>query len=79
MTKILSKAWSLDRADIFQEVNAATSALLKATSDNSIRSTVDLRAVGEHLDNGSTYQLGRRGWEKFAADIGFVYNQFILW
>eukprot|EP00551_Chaetoceros_affinis_P012548 CAMPEP_0203679712 /NCGR_PEP_ID=MMETSP0090-20130426/36666_1 /ASSEMBLY_ACC=CAM_ASM_001088 /TAXON_ID=426623 /ORGANISM="Chaetoceros affinis, Strain CCMP159" /LENGTH=1444 /DNA_ID=CAMNT_0050547455 /DNA_START=38 /DNA_END=4369 /DNA_ORIENTATION=- len=79
MTKILSKAWSLDRADLFQEVNAATSALLKASSSSvAIESTVDLRSVGQHLDNGNTYPLGRRGWEKFAADIGFVYNQFIL-
>lgn len=67
MTKILSKAWLLDRAEIFQQV----------TSSPSATTPIDLQSVGDHLERGE-YPAGRKGWEKFAGDIGFVYNQFIL-
>lgn len=72
MTRIVSKAWSLDRAVTFQEVSNSTT----NSSSTSTNDTMDLRRVGVNLDNGN-YVLGKKGWEKFAAEIGFVYNQFI--
>ena len=67
MSKILSKAWTLDRAETFQQV----------TSSPSDSASIDLQSVGDNLERGQ-YPLGRRGWEKYARDIGNVYNQFIL-
>ena len=69
MSKILSKAWTLDRAETFQQVTSPPS------SGSSI--SIDLQSVGDNLERGK-YPLGRKGWEKFAGDIGYVYNQFIL-
>ena len=67
MTKILSKAWSLEHAEPFQEV----------TIDSTDSDSLDLSTIGQKLDNGE-YPLGRKGWETFAAHLGFVYNQFIV-
>ncbi len=68
MSKILSKAWALDRSDTFQQV---------ASAPSSVTPPIDLQSVGDNLEKGA-YPLGRKGWEKFAGDIGFVYNQFIV-
>jgi hypothetical protein len=78
MTKVLSKAWSLDGADLFQEA-VAVSADSNANASNSSTAGIrlDLSTVGQHLDNGE-YSLGRKGWEAFAAELGYVYNQFIV-
>lgn len=69
MSKILSKAWVLDRAETFQQVTSSPS--------TSAITPIDLQSVGDNLER-SGYPVGRKGWEKFAGDIGFVYNQFIL-
>lgn len=68
MSKILSKAWTLDRAETFQQVTS---------SPSSSTTSIDLQSVGDNLERGK-YPLGRKGWEKFAGDIGYVYTQFIL-
>lgn len=82
MTKILSKAWSLDRAETFQEVSKddiRISSTVGVGHDDSPSnsSPVDLSTIGQNLESG-VYQLGRKGWETFAAELGLVYNQFII-
>lgn len=72
MTKILSKAWSLDRADPFQEIQDEK-VMAMGGSD-----PMDLMSMGQSLEKG-TYQHGRRGWEQFACDLGGIYNRFITW
>ncbi len=72
MTKILSKAWSLDNAETFQEVRNTGN-----TSSTGIPHNIDLSTIGQNLENGA-YPLGRKGWETFAAELGFVYNQFLI-
>lgn len=63
MTKILSKAWELPNADVFHESQA------QSNNEN----VFDLASLGKNLDDG-IYKLGRHGWERFAKDIGGVYN-----
>ena len=68
MTKLLSKAWSLDRADPFQEVT---------TTDSTQAATpLDLTTMGQNLDGG-LYSNGKAGWQLFAGHLGAVYNRFI--
>ncbi|KAI2489836.1 DDT domain [Fragilaria crotonensis] len=66
MTKILSRAWDLPNSDPFQECAK------KSTAED----VFDLASLGENLDTG-IYKYGRSGWEKFARDIGGVYNRHI--
>jgi len=70
MTKILSKAWSIDKAEPFQEVEDAE---LRAIGGGG---PIDLTTMGQSLDC-NTYEIGRKGWEKFARDLGCIYNRFI--
>ena len=72
MTKILTKAWGLDRAEPFQEVSADHST---PTTNGRPR---DLTTMGQNLENGVYSAPGKRGWEQFALDIGSVYNRFIM-
>ena len=72
MTKILSKAWSIDRAEPFQEVDDDQVLVLGGEGP------MDLTTMGQGLEN-SVYQLGRKGWEQFACDLGGIYNRFIAW
>jgi len=74
MTKILSKAWSIDRADPFQEVQDPKQ--FQSALDGECDSPIDLTSMGQSLDSG-TYHDGKKGWEKFSADLGGVYNRFI--
>lgn len=64
MTRILAKVWELPGARVFQKSGKASSA----------DQVFDLSSLGRNLDDG-VYKLGRTGWEKFARDIGGVYNQ----
>ena len=68
MTKIIAKAWQLPHAEHFQTARAPSGLASEALHD--------LTGIGQALDS-SSYQLGRHGWEKFAADLGGVYNRFI--
>ncbi len=83
MTKILSMAWSWRNAENFEKVTAASLRLPLPSSSGlspTAETTIDLRAVGKNLNGRKAYSsIGLKGWETFAADIGFVYNQFILW
>lgn len=72
MTKILSKAWQMERAEPFQEVD--DDQVLAVGGEG----PMDLTSMGQHLDK-SVYQLGRKGWESFASDLGRIYNRFIAW
>ena len=72
MTKILSKAWQLERAEPFQEVD--DDQVIDVGGDG----PMDLTSMGKNLDK-DVYHLGRKGWEQFAADLGFIYNRFIAW
>lgn len=70
MTKVLSKAWSIERAEPFQEVE-----------DDQVEAVggegpLDLTTMGQSLDK-KFYVLGRKGWEHFARDLGGIYNRFI--
>ena len=83
MTEILAVAWSLNNAESFEEV---TSSCLQSPPSSQLplspayRATIDLRTVGQHLNSRKAYSsMGKEGWEMFAADIGCIYNQFILW
>lgn len=69
MTKVLSKAWSIDRADPFQEVQ-------DPKQFGECDSPIDLTSMGQTLDNG-TYPAGKAGWEKFSEHLGGIYNRFI--
>ena len=73
MTKIIAKAWNLPHAEHFTQVISPAPA---AGADNSTAPPLDLTGIGQALDAGA-YHLGRHGWEKFAADLGGVYNRFI--
>ncbi len=75
MTKILSKAWSIDRAEPFQEVEDDHLRALLEDGDDS-DGPIDLMNMGQKLDNG-IYPHGKKGWDKFAAHLGGVYNRFI--
>jgi hypothetical protein len=72
MTKILSKAWGLDRADPFQELEDKDVMAVGGSGP------MDLTSIGQNLEKG-VYQHGRRGWEQFACDLGGIYNRFISW
>ena len=66
INKILVKAWNLPDAGPFQETSHP--------SEDEVR---DLTTVGQNLDKG-VYKHGRTGWEKFAKDMGLVYNWHIV-
>jgi hypothetical protein len=66
MTKILAKAWELQKSEPFQESSRTS------TQGN----VFDLASLGEYLSEGA-YKVGRSGWVKFAQDIGGVYNRHI--
>lgn len=66
MTKIMGKVWNFPSAEKFHDCNTSSS-----TSQ-----PLDLKAVGQNLDDG-LYQHGRKGWEKFALDLGAVFNTHI--
>lgn len=66
MTKILSRAWDLPNSDPFQE----------CTKNSTAEDVFDLASLGGNLDSG-VYKCSRSGWEKFARDIGGVYNRHI--
>ena len=66
MTKIMGKIWAFPGADKFHK---------DKTLSTSSR-PLDLETVGQNLDD-DVYQHGRRGWEKFAFDIGAVFNTHI--
>ena len=70
MTKIVNKAWGLDRSEPFQDASAFSFVSYDG-------SPLDLRTMGLSLGKG-TYQIGRKGWEKFASDIGGIYQRFIV-
>jgi hypothetical protein len=72
MTKIITKAWNLPHAEHFTQATSGADAS-SGSADGSPR---DLTGIGQALDAGA-YHLGRHGWEKFAADLGGVYNRFI--
>jgi len=72
MTKILSKAWGLDHADPFQEME--DDEIKALTTGNS---PMDLTSIGHNLEKG-VYQHGRKGWEQFACDLGGIYNRYIV-
>ena len=72
MTKILSKSWGLERAEIFHDASTAM-----AADGSGSTFSIDLSVVGQKLEN-EDYPLGRKGWETFAAELGFVYNQFLM-
>ena len=75
MTKIIAKAWNLPHAEHFTQVSVSPAAPAPADA-NSAAAPLDLTGIGQALDAGA-YHLGRHGWEKFAADLGGVYNRFI--
>ena len=75
MTKIIAKAWNLPHAEHFTQVSSAPAAA-GGSSDGAAATPHDLTGIGQALDAGA-YHLGRHGWEKFAADLGGVYNRFI--
>ena len=77
MTKILSRAWGLERAEFFQDASSTTTTSSSSNADTASSAFIDLSVVGQKLENGD-YPLGKKGWETFAAELGFVYNQFIL-
>jgi hypothetical protein len=66
MTKILAKAWELEKSEPFQESSRTS------THGN----VFDLASLGEYLSEGA-YKVGRSGWVMFAQDIGGVYNRHI--
>ena len=66
MTKILARAWEMPNGEPFQECDKIST----------VEDVFDLASLGQNLDEG-VYQLGRSGWEKFARDIGGVYNRHI--
>lgn len=72
MTKIITKAWNLPHAEHFQQSRGGTDEV--GTANGS--SPLDLTGIGQSLDAGG-YPLGRHGWEKFAGDLGGVYNRFL--
>ena len=72
MTKIIAKAWNLPHAEHFTQVSPAP----PAAGADAASPPLDLTGIGQALDAGA-YHLGRHGWEKFAADLGGVYNRFI--
>ena len=83
MTKILSKAWRIDRAEPFQEVDddqvLHVAPIIDAEDGEKKRlRPMDLTSMGKGLSQ-ETYVLGRKGWEKFACDLGGIYNRFIAW
>ena len=61
----------MDHADPFQEVE--DDQVLAIGGER----PVDLTTMGQRLDKKS-YQLGRKGWEEFAKDLGGIYNRFII-
>jgi len=66
MTKIMGKIWNFPSSDLFHESNLASSS----------SRPLDLGTVGQNLDD-NLYQHGRKGWEKFAYDIGGVFKTHI--
>ena len=66
MTKIMAKIWSFPSASIFHTCKWPTET----------NRPMNLKAVGQNLDDGY-YQHGRKGWKKFAFDIGAVFNTHI--
>ena len=77
MTKIIAKAWNLPHAELFTQVSSsAPTAAAGGSSSDDAAAPQDLTGIGQALDAGA-YHLGRHGWEKFAADLGGVYNRFI--
>jgi hypothetical protein len=75
MTKILSKAWGLDKADPFQEMAEEDEKMMVLEGSGG---PMDLTSIGQNLEKG-VYQHGRKGWEQFACDLGGIYNRFIAW
>jgi hypothetical protein len=75
MTKILSKAWTIEHADPFQECEDDQ---VLAVRGPSYGGPMDLTSMGKNLDK-KAYPLGRKGWEQFARDLGGVYCRFIVW
>eukprot|EP00563_Minutocellus_polymorphus_P005222 CAMPEP_0181038320 /NCGR_PEP_ID=MMETSP1070-20121207/9869_1 /TAXON_ID=265543 /ORGANISM="Minutocellus polymorphus, Strain NH13" /LENGTH=1614 /DNA_ID=CAMNT_0023116089 /DNA_START=216 /DNA_END=5060 /DNA_ORIENTATION=+ len=76
MTKIIAKAWNLPHAEHFTQVSSAPTGADAAASAEEGPPPLDLTGIGQALDAGA-YHLGRHGWEKFAADLGGVYNRFL--
>ena len=63
MTKILSKLWDAAEAE-----KACPFALEEHL----------LTRIGMRLDAGKYDKEGKRGWEKFAVEVGKVYGRFIV-
>mmetsp|Transcript_1038 Transcript_1038/g.1586 ORF Transcript_1038/g.1586 Transcript_1038/m.1586 type:complete len:287 (-) Transcript_1038:1787-2647(-) len=88
MAEILSIAWSWNNVESFEEVTLSSlpglkppepSPSISTLSSTATRTTMDLRTVANNLYRNNVYSsTGKAGWEMFAADIGFVYNQFII-
>ena len=76
MTKIIAKAWNLPHAEHFTQVSSSAPTAAAAGGSSEGAAPQDLTGIGQALDAGA-YHLGRHGWEKFAADLGGVYNRFI--
>ena len=78
MTKIIAKAWNLPHAEHFTQVvsPAPAAGTADANSAAAAPAPLDLTGIGQALDAGA-YHLGRHGWERFAADLGGVYNRSI--
>ena len=76
MTKIIAKAWNLPHAEHFTQVVSPAPAPAGADNSAAPPAPLDLTGIGQALDAGA-YHLGRHGWEKFAADLGGVYNRSI--
>ena len=74
MIKILSKAWQIDHADPFQEVEDDQVLAVGGGGGG----PMDLTTMGQSLDK-KAYPLGRKGWEQFARELGGIYNRFIAW
>ena len=70
MNKIVFQAWGLERSEPFQDASAFS---FKSYDG----SPLDLGTMGRGIDKGA-YQIGRKGWEKFASDIGGIYHRFIV-
>jgi hypothetical protein len=69
MSKILAKAWGLDDSEPFQAHKGGAASVSS--------SPLDLQTIGQHLDEDH-YPFGRLGWERFANDLGGVYQGHIL-
>lgn len=79
MSKILATVWELDAQflDAEEEEEDTAAAGERKNGGEGGRPAVCLADVGQRVDQGSFYKLGRHGWEAFSRDLGAVFQRHI--